>query len=184
MFYNLKNIIFFYMDFIPGKDNIKNDINLGKIFYNCTNLTVITFDISYNNNINISSENYYYYYPNDLSHAFYNCISLTNLEFRYFKTDAVKEINYMLFNCKNLQHLSFIQSDFSNDLITNMKGMFQNCESLNTIDFSSFYTPQVEIMWDMFKNCKSLKTLDLHNFDTSKVTDMESMFEGDRKSVV
>ena len=84
----------------------------------------------------------------------------------------------MLFNCKGLQNLAFIGSIFSNKLTINMRGTFQNCESLITLDLSSFYTPQVEIMWDMFKNCKKLRSINIGNFDTSKVTDMESMFEG------
>ena len=59
-----------------------------------------------------------------------------------------------------------------------MKGMFQNCELLTSLDLSLFYTENVKIMWDMFKNCKSLQSLNLSNFDTSNVKDMESMFEG------
>ena len=174
MFSNLDNIIYAKVNYKFEKDN-----NLSYMFYNCTSLENIIFDVDYNkNNIFVIYDDKNYSYPNDLRYTFYNCISLNNLEFNHLKTDFVEECNYMFFNCKNLQQLSLKDSIFSNNLITNMKGMFQNCESLSSLNLSSFYTPQVEIMWDMFKNCKSLQYLDISNFDTSKVTDMESMFEG------
>ena len=84
----------------------------------------------------------------------------------------------MFYNCKNLKNITMVKSNFTNTLIRDMRGVFENCESLSSLDLSLFYTPKVEIMWDMFKNCKSLKYLNIPKFDTSKVTDMESMFEG------
>ena len=140
--------------------------NMAKLFYNCQGIERITL---------ISSVKCY---PNSLYLTFYNCISLRSLEISNIQTDYVEDISYMLFNCKNLQYFSIVHSNFSNLLITNMKGMFENCESLVSLDLSLFYTPKVEIMWDMFKNCKSLEYLNISDFDTSKVTDMESMFEG------
>ena len=113
-----------------------------------------------------------------MKNTFFNCISLETLEFNNFKTDYINEISYLLYNCKKLKKISIIKSSFTNTLITNMKGVFENCESLTSLNLSSFFTPKVTMMWDMFKNCKSLKYLEIPNFDTSKVTDMESMFEG------
>ena len=143
------------------------------MFYNCEKLDKIIFTISEN-----SSDFNSYFYPNDLSYIFYNCVTLTTVEFNNFKTDYVEEISYMMFNCKDIINFTMINSNFSNSLITSMKGMFQNCESFITLNLLSFYTTKVEIMWDMFKGCKSLESLDLSNFETSKVIDMESMFEG------
>ena len=169
MFYNCTSLPF--LNFNPY--DITININMAKMFYNCKNIENITFNVSWNMNTIT-----YYFYPINLSYAFYNCSSLTNLELNYFRTDYLKDINYMFLNCKNLKRLSLINSNFSNKLITNMKGMFQDLESLTSLDLSSFYTPKVGIMWNMFKNCKSLVYLNISNFDTSKVTDMESMFEG------
>jgi surface protein len=59
-----------------------------------------------------------------------------------------------------------------------MKGLFQNCESIETLNLTNFYTPNVEIMWDMFYGCNKLINLSIPNFDTSKVTDMQPMFSG------
>ena len=164
MFYNcisLNEINFYPYITTPG-------INMTKMFYNCTNIKTIIFGISSPN----------YYKPNDLSFSFYNCESLKSLTFKRFNTSILKKIKYMLYNCKALIEFNIQNSYFINSLIKNMRGVFENCESLITLDLSTFYTPNVEIMWDMFKNCHSLKNLNIQNFDTSKVTDMGSMFEG------
>ena len=142
---------------------------MSKMFYNCNSLLYLTLKSSGAKN---------YFNPNDLNQTFYNCISLKSLEIGHLKTDIVKNISYLFYNCKKLRYLSLSNSTFTNKLITNMKGMFENCESLTSLNLSSFYTPKAEIMWDMFKNCRSLISLDLSTFDTSKETDMESMFEG------
>jgi surface protein len=54
-----------------------------------------------------------------------------------------------------------------------MRGVFQNCESLISLDLSFFETPKAEIMWDMFKGCTGLSYLNLQSFNTSQVGDME-----------
>ena len=131
IFYNCVSLI--SLNFNPKQ--VKENINMTKMFYNCEKINKITFTISENNNNELNS----YFYPNDLYYTFYNCKSLTSVEFNFFKTDYVKEISYMFFNCKKLTHFSMKNSNFSNSLITNMKGMFQNCESLITLDLSLFY---------------------------------------------
>ena len=140
---------------------------MSKMFYQCDNIKNIIF-YDYDD----------YFYPKDLSSIFYNCTSLISLYFNYFRTYYLLDISYMFYNCKNLNYISLKRgSSFDNSLTTNMRGVFQNCESLSSLDFN-FYTPMAETMWDMFKGCKGLTSLYLRNFDTSKVTDMESMFEG------
>ena len=84
----------------------------------------------------------------------------------------------MFYNSKSLKNLIIYQNYFLNNLVINMRGTFQNCESLEYLDLRYFYTPNAEIMWDMFKGCSGLTSLNISNFDKSKVTDMESMFEG------
>ena len=55
--------------------------------------------------------------------------------------------------------------------------MFYCCESLASLDLSSFNTSKVTNMQKMFSCCYALTSLNLgDNFNTSKVTDMSSMF--------
>ena len=160
MYFNCTNITKINLPFHSKNGNI----NMSRLFYNCLNLTNIEF-------IYGSS-----YYPTDMREMFYSCTSLKTLNIKsYIKTDYVEDMSLLFYNCISLSYLSF---DFSNNLTTNMRGIFLNCTSLSTLDLSKFYTPKAEIMWEMFKGCSELQKLDLNKFDTSQVTDMESMFEG------
>ena len=163
MFYNCTSLESFYI--YPY--SLLSQINMSRMFYNCTNIKSITFDIYYSSNI----------FPYDMSEMFYNCISLTVLNLNYFRTNYLRFMKYMLYNCKSMNRL-YISNTFSNSFVTDMRGVFEKCESLTTLDLANFYTPNVEIMWDMFKGCKNLKSLNIPRFDTSKVTDMQSMFNG------
>ena len=64
---------------------------------------------------------------------------------------------------------------------TNVKymiAMFEGCNSLTSLDLSSFNTKNAVSMWEMFASCSSLTSLDLTNFDTTNVTDMKWTFSG------
>jgi surface protein len=58
-----------------------------------------------------------------------------------------------------------------------MEWMFYECYKLESLDISSFRTPNVKSMAAMFVRCKSLTTIDVSQFDTSKVIDAFNMFE-------
>ncbi len=62
--------------------------------------------------------------------------------------------------------------------VTNMGSMFGGCESLTSLDVSSFNTANVTDMYAMFGGCDALTSLDLRSFNTSRVTNMASMFSG------
>ena len=170
MFYNCSCLT--YLNFNPRK--VESKSNMEKMFYNCTQLKTLIFDLYTSSSSSSSSDNFN---PININNIFYNCFSLENLNFNYFRTDYIYEINNLFYFNKKLKSITITKNSFTNELITNMKGIFKDLTSLISLDLSSFNTKNVEIMWDMFKNCKSLKYLDLSNFDTSKVTDMESMFE-------
>ena len=76
--------------------------------------------------------------------------------------------------CKivGLEHLDLSQA-------TSTVYMFNDCESLTSLNLSSFNTANVTEMRAMFRKCKALTALDLSSFNISKVIDMEAMFEGD-----
>ena len=60
--------------------------------------------------------------------------------------------------------------------IKNMRNMFANCSSLESLDLYNLNTANVTDMNCMFADCSSLTSLDLKNFNTNKVTDMSYMF--------
>ena len=158
--------------FIYMKKYNNRNINMSKMFYNCHNLETIY----------INGYQYNYISPNDFNSMFYNCSSLQTVSLKYIIVNNIKNMSYMFYNCKNLKNFSRTSFSYNEDsMVENieMKGMFQNCESLSSLDLGvNFFTKNVVIMWDMFKGCTSLTYLNLNKFDTSQVTDMESMFEG------
>ena len=57
-----------------------------------------------------------------------------------------------------------------------MNYMFDNCESLKSLDLTKFNTENVTSMKFMFEACTTLTSLDVSNFNTAKVTDINYMF--------
>ena len=62
--------------------------------------------------------------------------------------------------CEKLTEIQGIEN-LNTSEVTDMFGMFQNCQSLVSLDLSSFKTSRVTSMAAMFYNCMKLKTLKL-----------------------
>ncbi|WP_257000138.1 BspA family leucine-rich repeat surface protein, partial [Listeria monocytogenes] len=67
-------------------------------------------------------------------------------------------------------------SNFNTSSVTNMKTMFNGCNSLEELDLSNFDTSSVTTMASMFKDCTALKSLYLDNFTDAAI--MTDMFKG------
>lgn len=85
-----------------------------------------------------------------------------------------EDCSYLLCGYENVENLDFGEIDTGN--VTNMRSMFDYCESLTSLDVGRFDTGNVTDMGFMFHNCYNLISLDVSGFDTSNVTDMGSMF--------
>ena len=62
--------------------------------------------------------------------------------------------------------------------ITDIKGIFQYCSGLTSLDLSGWDTSNVTYISDMFKGCSGLISLDLSGWNTSNVTSMQNIFNG------
>ena len=62
--------------------------------------------------------------------------------------------------------------------ITDIKGIFQYCSGLTSLDLSGWDTSNVTYISDMFNDCNSLTSLDLSGWNMSNVTSMYNMFRG------
>ena len=93
---------------------------------------------------------------------------------QYFEfNENPTSMNKMFYNCKYLTDdmmNQFIPYFPNTSEVTDMCGVFINCESLTSLDLTNFDTSNLTTMQDMFYGCNNLKTLDLSSFDTSKVT--------------
>lgn len=88
-----------------------------------------------------------------------------------------EDASYMFNDLNSLESIDLTLIDTS--LVTNMNGLFQNCSHLSTVDMSNFDTSNVINMSSMFRNFGSEVNeleFDLNSFDTSNVTDMSWMF--------
>lgn len=104
--------------------------------------------------------------------GFKGLTTITHLE--YLNTSQVTNMQCMFQNCESLEALDL--STFNTENVTNMYGMFESCKSLKSLNLSSFNTSKVTLMVHMFNNCESLTALDLSRFNTENVKDYEYMF--------
>lgn len=110
----------------------------------------------------------------DMRSMFSGCYCLTDLDLSAFRTTHVMNMGRMFFDCSDLAQLDVSSFDTAN--VTDMQFMFYACESLTALDLSSFDTANVTSMLCMFNHCVSLPSLDLSSFDTARVTDLSCMF--------
>ncbi len=111
-------------------------------------------------------------------YGFAQCKNLTEVSGDNLVTsktfENVTDMSGMFYNCEGLINLDL--SNFDTSKVTSMSRMFDGCSSLTNLDLSNFDTSQVTSMYQMFYVCSSLTNLDLSGFNTSKVTNMGDMF--------
>ncbi len=101
---------------------------------------------------------------------------LYDLDLSGFDTSNVTDMSGMFIECESLTNLDLSSLDTSK--VTDMSYMFWGCDSLKNLDLSSLDTSNVTNMCGMFGGCRFLGKLDLSSLDTSNVTNMSVMFNG------
>ena len=167
-----------------------NNVDLSyQLFYGCTSLLSVDLSGAHTSKITNFEEMFYDcrslisldLSDFDTSNAiymrsmFYNCVSLTSIKLN-FKTENVQVMEHMFSGCNSLRSLDL--SSFKTDSLIKMNNMFHNCYSLEYLDISDIKAENIETMENLFNNCRNLKYLDISNFDTSKVKNMNNMFSG------
>ena len=104
--------------------------------------------------------------------GFKGLTTITHLE--YLNTSQVTNMQYMFSNCESIETLDL--STFNTENVTNMSNMFYYCKSLKSLNLSSFNTSKVNYMGSMFSDCESLTALNLSSFNTENISDYEYMF--------
>ena len=98
----------------------------------------------------------------------------------YLEPSAISGLTFMkgMFeSCENLKSLD--TSNWNSHFVTDMSRMFMYCASLTSLNLSGLETSHVENMDYMFAGCESLTSLDLSNFNTVSLSSMTSMFDMD-----
>ncbi len=99
---------------------------------------------------------------------------LVLLDLSNLDTSSVTNMSGMFSDCNSLTELNL--SNFDTSKVTDMSYMFRDCRGLTELNISNFDTSRVTDMNVMFAYCNSLTELNISNFDTSNVTNMSSMF--------
>ena len=101
---------------------------------------------------------------------------ITEASFKGSNTSNVTDMRNMFNGCNSLTSLTL--SNFNTSNVTNMSYMFYGCNSLTSLDVSNFNTSNVTNMSNMFYGCSGLTSLDLSGWDTSNVSYISDMFNG------
>ncbi len=129
--------------------------------------------------------------------CFKNCISLEELDFSNANLKSLNTAEDMFNNCKKFKHLDLSNANTlaltdaesmfcdCNDLltvklkevdnITNTRGMFKGCYSLEEIDFGNTFK-KLRHAASMFADCYSLKNIDLKMFEGNILEEISNMF--------
>jgi surface protein len=114
----------------------------------------------------------------DLSWMFANCVKLTKINsMNEWDTSNVDRMIAMFYKCESLTSLDL--SSFNTSKVNYMQDVFSGCSNLTTINgISNFDTSNVNFISGMFYNCSKLTELDLSSWNFDNVTNMLSMFYG------
>ncbi len=104
----------------------------------------------------------------------YDLTSIEGIE--YLNMSEVTNMSGMFWECESLTHVDM--SGFDTRNVTDMSSMFAECYELSGIDVSGFDTQNVTNMGGMFNDCNNLAFVDVSHFNTAKVTNMFAMFAG------
>lgn len=104
--------------------------------------------------------------------------ALTTIEhLDYLNTSEVDDMKSMFFNCTSLETLDL--SSFNTEKVTSMATMFENSKNLRSIKLpKGFIASSVTNLDATFKGCESLTELDLSGSNSENVKDMKEMFYG------
>ena len=168
--------------------NTSDITDMGLMFYYCTNLIEVNtnnWDIYKVTDMNqmfygcelleeLDVSKWNTYRVQDFSKMFYNCKLLKTLDVTYWELYKAVNMSYMFNGCTSLASLDTSRwGDYTNSAtLTDISGMFQNCESLTEIDLRCLHVYSVTTVENMFKGCSSLAKLNLSNwsiYDVSRV---------------
>ena len=89
-------------------------------------------------------------------------------------------MSFMFDKCFKLKEIKGI-NNFNTNNVTNMKGMFQNCNELISLDLSNFNTSKVDLLEYIFCNCFKLEYLNIINFKLKNNCNIKDIFLGINK---
>jgi prepilin-type N-terminal cleavage/methylation domain-containing protein len=115
----------------------------------------------------------------DSSYLFKDLTQNKSYNFSNFKINFANKIFNIFRANKQITHLDLSNWDTSN--VTNMQGMFFDCNTLVDVDVSHFNTSNVTNMSHVFHKCYEIQYINVSNWDTSNVTILREFVSWDKK---
>jgi len=117
------------------------------------------------------------YFPKSTSEWFRDFKKLTSVNYlENLNLLEVTNMYGMFYNCNSLKELDV--STWDTRHVKTMENLFYKCNSLTTIDVRNLSMGNVESIRSMFYGCSSLTTLDLTDWDMGKIKDVSYVFKG------
>lgn len=111
------------------------------------------------------------------AYMFTDCVNLVSVEgLEHLSTQNSTSFSSMFNNCESLQTVDLTSFDTSNSV--SFSKMFYGCSSLENVDVSQFDTSKALYFDNMFAFCRKITELDVSHFNTSKATTFATMFYG------
>lgn len=83
-------------------------------------------------------------------------------------------MSFIFSHCESLTSIDL--SSFNTENVINMRGLFFYCLKLEEVNVSKFNTSNVKDMSGMFNFCQKLLYIDVSSFDMKNVINMQGMF--------
>ena len=101
------------------------------------------------------------------------CKSLKEIKgLNHFKTHKEEHIHEMFYSCSSLSIIDISSFDAKQ---ASVSGMFSYCKNLKEIKGLNNFSPYYDLSF-LFSDCESLASLDLSSFNKTKIDSMESTF--------
>ena len=112
----------------------------------------------------------------DCSFMFYNCKALRSFTWPHIDLSRCESISSLLDGCSSLASVTL---NMNTENIKYMAGIFYNCNSITSIDLTSFDTSNVTLMNYMFAYCTKLEEIICPDgFDMRSCGNVDFMFNG------
>ncbi|GEM_PF-521190 len=113
---------------------------------------------------------------NEFKYTFERCKVLSNFDASKIKTsDKLSNIEGVFSECEAIEKLDL--SGWNTENVTTMLKSFYNCKKLTTLDVSTWNTGNLTDLANTFQNCNSLTEIDMRSWNLRKVTRMYNLFQ-------
>lgn len=182
--------MFYYCESLTEIDlsvlDTSNVTDMSDMFSNCSSLTTIDLSSFYTGKVsNMKGMFRQCVFSNidigvldtsnvtNMSAMFCYCESLTEIDLSSLDMSKVANTSYMFYYCGSLTNLNILNTF---PVLTDTSDMFRRCDSLSTIDLSTWNCLQLTNVSHMFADCDSLVEIVLPNCLLSDISDASYMF--------